>query len=71
MIDYVTIEQGFDGTSVMVEPEVREGLVRRAFRYMANGALEWCALTDWRENNVRARFYGFHSRELPSTMTNA
>jgi len=70
MIDYVTSETGYRGTLVLVEPELPEGLVRRVFRYMQNGALEWAALSDWRENNERARFYGFHSRELPSTMTN-
>lgn len=70
MIDYVTSEIGHNGLLVLVEPEVKEGLTRRVFRYMDNGALEWCALSDWRENNFRARFYGWHSRDLPSTMTN-
>lgn len=69
MIDYVTSEMGSKGSLVLVEPELNPGLTRRVFRYMANGALEWAALSDWRENNERARFYGFHSRELPSSMT--
>ena len=32
MIDYVTIEIGSNGSTVMVEPELRHGLTRRVFR---------------------------------------
>ena len=32
MIDYVTIEIGSNGSTVMVEPELRKGLTRRVFR---------------------------------------
>ena len=32
MIDYVTVEIGSGGSTVMVEPELRKGLTRRVFR---------------------------------------
>ena len=63
-----TIETGSDGRVVLVEPEIKAGLTRRVFSYMPDGALEWAALSDWRENGVRARFFGFANRELPSSM---
>ena len=55
----VTIEIGSNGSTVMVEPELRKGLTRRVFRYMADGSLEWAAYDDWRMNNERARFFSF------------
>ena len=69
MIDYVTLETGSNGSIVMVEPELREGLTRRVFRRMPDGSLEWAAYTDWQVCNERARFFGFASGELPSSMT--
>lgn len=68
MIDYVTLEIGSDGPHVLVEPELREGLTRRVFRRNLDESLEWAAYADWRENGVRARFYGYASRELPDSM---
>lgn len=66
----VAIEQGADGRVVMIEPADPAGkLSRRVFRYCADYSLEWCSLADWRENGARARFYGYFSRELPSSMT--
>ena len=65
----VTIEIGSNGSTVMVEPELRKGLTRRVFRYMADGSLEWAAYDDWRMNNERTRFFGFASRDLPASMT--
>ena len=69
MIDYVTVEIGANGSVVMVEPELRKGLTRRVFRRMLDGSLEWAAYDDWRTHNERARFFGFASRDLPSSMT--
>ena len=69
MIDYVTVEIGSGGSTVMVEPELRKGLTRRVFRRMLDGSLEWAAYDDWRTHNERARFFGFASRDLPSSMT--
>ena len=68
MIDYVTVEIGFKGSTVMVEPELRKGLTRRVFRRMADGSLEWTSYEDWQAHNERARFFGFASRELPASM---
>ena len=68
-IDYVTIEVGANGRVVMVEPPQRAGITRRVFSRVLDGSLEWAAFADWRENGQRARFYGFASRELPSSMT--
>lgn len=65
----VTTEIGNDGRLVMVEPETHPNLTRRVFRYIGD-ALEYATLPDWRENNSRARWYGFASRELPPSMTN-
>ena len=65
----VTIEIGSGGSTVMVEPELRKGLMRRVFRYMADGSLEWAAYDDWRMHHERARFFGFASRDLPASMT--
>ncbi len=62
MIDYVTVEIGSGGSTVMVEPELRKGLTRRVFRRMLDGSLEWAAYDDWRTHNERARFFGFASR---------
>ena len=69
MIDYVTVEIGSGGSTVMVEPELRKGLARRVFRRMLDGSLEWATYDDWRTHNERARFFGFASRDLPSSMT--
>lgn len=68
MSDGVTVEIGYNGRVVMVEPELRPGLTRRVFHRMPDGALQWAALTDWQANNERARFYSFASRELPESM---
>lgn len=65
----VTVEIGSGGSTVMVEPELRKGLTRRVFRRMLDGSLEWAAYDDWRTHNERARFFGFASRDLPSSMT--
>ncbi len=65
----VTLEIGPNGSTVMVEPALREGLTRRVFRYMADGSLEWATYDDWRSQRERARFFGFASRELPASMT--
>lgn len=65
----VTLEIGPNGSTVMVEPELRHGLTRRVFRRMLDGSLEWAAYEDWRMHHERARFYGFASRELPDSMT--
>jgi len=64
----VKIEIGNRGRMVMIEPELVAGLTCRVFHRMPCGALEFCNLADWRENNERARFYGYASRELPSSM---
>ena len=69
MIDYVPIEIGSGGSTVMVEPELRKGLTRRVFRRMLDGSLEWAAYDDWRVHHERARFFGFASRDLPASMT--
>ena len=69
MCDYVTLETGANGALVMVEPEVQPGLMRRVFRYLPDGALEYAPYDDWKAHGERARFYGFASRELPSSMT--
>ena len=69
--DYVSLEIGANGRTVMVEPETHPGLVRRVFRRCTNGALEYATLADWRAHGDRARFYGYASRELPDTMTRA
>lgn len=59
-----------DGTVCLVEPQQRQGLDRRAFRQCGNG-YEWAHLADVSENGRRARWYGYASKELPSTMTTA
>jgi hypothetical protein len=69
MVDGVTVEIGYKGSIVMVEPELRKGLTRRVFRRMFDGSLEWAAYDDWRMHNERARFFGFGSRDLPASMT--
>ena len=69
MIAHVTIEIGSNGSTVMVEPELRKGLTRRVFRRMLDGSLEWATYDDWRMHNERARFFGFASRDLPTSMT--
>lgn len=53
---------------VLIEPELQAGLTRRVFRYMKNGGLEWASFEDWRAYGERARFFGFASRELPTSM---
>lgn len=53
--------------AIMIEPEIRPGLDRRAFRRMPNGALEWAYLNDWLARGILARFYGYASRELPDS----
>jgi hypothetical protein len=68
-MNYVTTEIGNCGTLVLVEPELQPGLTRRVFKWAADGSLEWAAYVDWKENNERARFYHFASRELPASMT--
>ncbi len=70
MNDYVTVEIGNRGSLVMIEPELVAGLTRRVFRRMPDDSLEFCTLADWRENNERARFYGYCMRELPASMRN-
>lgn len=65
----VTVEIGPKGFVVMVEPEQKPGLDRRVFRFDHNDALSWAHYSDWKANHERARFYGFHSKELPETMT--
>ena len=64
----IKIETGSNGRIVLVEPELQKGLTRRVFSYLADGSLEWAALSDWRENGERARFFGFASRDLPASM---
>ena len=68
---HVTIETGSNGRIVLIEPELRKGLTRRVFSYLPDGSIEWAALSDWRENGARARFFGFASRELPASMVQA
>lgn len=53
--------------AVFIEPETDPRIARRVFRLMECGALEYALLTDWQESADRARFYGFASRELPSS----
>lgn len=67
----VTLETGPAGLMVMVEPEQRPGLDRRVFRRNPDGALSWAHYSDWSTHHERARFYGFHSKELPESMVNA
>lgn len=71
MSNAVKIETGTDGRIVLIEPEQRKGLDRRVFRYVNGSALEWAHFADWRQHNVRARWYGYASKELPATMTAA
>lgn len=65
----VKIETGPAGRVVMVEPEQRKGLDRRVFFYEANGSLSWAHYSDWQQHGERARWYGYCSKELPSSMT--
>ena len=43
----------------------RNGLDRRVFRRMDNGALEWAHYGDWMRDPMRARFYGSVLRDVP------
>jgi len=63
----VSIEIGNLGTVVMIEPEVRKGLDRRVFKQVGK-VYEWAHLSDWRQNNERARWYGYAPSELPESM---
>ena len=54
MIDYVTIEIGSGGSSVMVEPELRKGLLAGCSAACWTATLEWAAYDDWRTHNERA-----------------
>ena len=69
MIDYVTVEIGSNGSTVMDLSRSFHGLTRRVFRRMLDGSLEWAAYEDWRMHHERARFFGFASRDLPASMT--
>ena len=64
----VTLLTLSNGQLLMVEPMGNPALDRRAFRQAGN-AYEWAHLSDVEKNGVRARFYGWASKELPSTMT--
>lgn len=66
---HVTIETGPGGTTVMVEPERRNGLDRRVFRQEPDDTYVWAHYADWRKNGERARFYAYAPKELPTTMT--
>ena len=63
----VTTEIGNRGTLVLIEPETQPGLDRRVFKQVGAG-YEWAHLSDWRDNNERARFYGYAPSELPESM---
>ena len=47
-----------------IEP-VRNGLDRRVFRRMANGALEWAHYREWAADRERARYYGSALADVP------
>lgn len=66
---HVTIETGPGGTTVMVEPERRNGLDRRVFRQEPDDTYVWAHYADWRKNGESARFYAYAPKELPTTMT--
>lgn len=68
-MDHVTLQFGADGRMVMIEPSVKAGLTRRAFRRNDSGHLEYCTLDAWERDGSRARFYGWASKELPASMT--
>ena len=55
---------------VAIEPELQPGLVRRVFRRTAEGFLEWTPLADWLSDGERARFYGYASKDFPSSINN-
>lgn len=65
---HVQITNDHNGAIVLIEPEQRPGLDRRVFRQLGDG-YEWSHLSDFLGNGSRARWYGFASKELPSTMT--
>lgn len=67
-MSHVTVELDANGRILMIEPEQRAGLDRRAFRQIGDH-YEWCHLSDLRQNGPRARFYGWSSKDLPQTMT--
>lgn len=68
MCDFVKIETGHDGRTVMIEPAQRHGLDRRVFRQCGEG-YEWTHLHDYREYGSRARRYGYAGKELPPTFS--
>lgn len=47
-----------------IEPQ-RDGLDRRVFRRMDNGALEWAHYAEWMRDAKRARYYGSALTEVP------
>jgi len=56
-----------NGIMLLVEPMTNPNLDRRAFRSVGN-SYEWAHLSDVQANDVRARFYGWASKELPASM---
>lgn len=68
MPDGVTTLTLSDGTFCLVEPEQRPGLDRRVFAEH-DGGYVWAHYADVQQHGKRARWYGWHSRELPATMT--
>ena len=70
MSNGVTTMQLSDGTLALIEPETQTGLDRRVFRRTGPGreSLEWAHLNDVENHGPRARWYGWHSKDLPDTM---
>jgi len=67
--DGVTLITLPDGRLGMIEPvEKNQRVFRRCGPY--HEFLEWSYKADIDKNGSRARWYGFASKELPSTMTN-
>ena len=66
-MNVVRLEIGRHGQCVTIEPTLSKGPDRRVFRQIGD-QYEWCHFSDWRQNNIRARWYGWASRELPDSM---